>query len=245
MESWSWRWSRSCAGDRPILWIGVFQHCKMVWATLSLSKESWGPVFLFTMSSARPLDWGYVMEDSLCLTHHVLRNSWNVLEVKGGPPSVLSSSEAWYLWNSCQQMDFNLVVVAWHGFKQYKMSQPVSLSMQARYVWSPIWKRSVTNCWNGQSGNCVKMIGSRSWLGAMFEHTMQFALILWIEASIRGQYTDSLGHAFVVTTPWNVGSAGLFFIVFWGWQSFDPIIPGHCQCWGGASPPNTHGSQAQ
>ena len=31
---------------------------------------------------------------------------------------------------------------------------------------------------------------------------MQFALILWIEASIPGLYTNSLACAFMLTTPW-------------------------------------------
>ena len=60
----------------------------------------------------------------------------------------------------------------------------------------------MTICGNGQSGDRVKMIGFRGWLGAMFEHTMQFALILQIEASIPGQYTNLLARAFVLTTPW-------------------------------------------
>ena len=91
----------------------------LVQATLSLSKKLWGPVFpftilvaVFTASSAWPLDWGYATEDNLCLTHHVLRNSSNLLEAKGELPSVLSSSEAQYVWNSCRQMDINLVTVA-------------------------------------------------------------------------------------------------------------------------------------
>ena len=91
---------------------------------------------------------------------------------------------------------------AWLGSKRYKMSQPVCLSAQARYVWSPIWKRSMTICWNSQSGDHVNMIGSLGWLGAMFVHTIQVALILQIEASISGQYTDSLACAFMPTTPW-------------------------------------------
>ena len=185
MESWSRRWSRSYTGDRPILWIGVFWHCKIARATLSLSKEPWGPVFpftilfaVFTASSAWTLDWRYATKDSLCLTHHILRNSWNALEVKGKPPLVLSSSGAPYVLNGCWQMDINLVVVVWPGSRWYKMSQPVNLSVKARYVWSPVWKRSMTICWNGQSGDHVKMIGSCGWQEAMFEHTMQFALIL-------------------------------------------------------------------
>ena len=134
----------------------------MARATLSLSKEPWGSVFpftilfvVFTASSTQPLDLGYAMEDSLCLTHYVLRNSWNVLKAKGGPPLVLSSSGAPYIWNNCWQMDISLVVVAWPGSKRYKMSQPVSLSVQARYVWSPIWKRSMTICRNGQSDRVI------------------------------------------------------------------------------------------
>ena len=77
-------------------------------ATLLLSKELWVPVFpftilfaVFTTSSARPLDWGYMTEDSLCLTHHILRNFWNMLEVKGRLLLVLSSSGAPYVRNSC------------------------------------------------------------------------------------------------------------------------------------------------
>ena len=58
---------------------------------------------------------GDATEDSLCLTHHVLRNSWNMFEVKVGPPLVLSSSGAPYVWNSCRQMDVNLDVVASPG----------------------------------------------------------------------------------------------------------------------------------
>ena len=52
MESRSQRWSRSCAGDRPIPWIGVFRCCRMAQATLSLSKEPfqrsehWSKVFV-------------------------------------------------------------------------------------------------------------------------------------------------------------------------------------------------------
>ena len=45
------------------------------------------------------------------------------------------------------------------------------------------------------------MIGYCGWLGAMFEHTMQFPLILRIEASIPGQYTDLVACAFMLTTP--------------------------------------------
>ena len=67
---------------------------------------------VLTASSARPLDWGCATEDSLCLTHHVLKNSWNMLEVKGGPPLIPSLSGAPYVRNRCQQMDINLVVVA-------------------------------------------------------------------------------------------------------------------------------------
>ena len=90
----------------------------MAQTTLSLSKEPWGPVFpftilfaVFTVSSAQPLDWGYATEDSLCLTHYVLRSSWNMLEVKGGSLSVLSLFGAPYAWYSCQLMDINLDVV--------------------------------------------------------------------------------------------------------------------------------------
>ena len=97
-----------------ILRIGVFRYCKM--AQKTLSKEPRRPVFpftvpfaVFTASSAQPLDWGYATEDCLRLTHHVLMNSWNALEAKGGPPSVLSSSGAPYVWNRCWQMDITLV----------------------------------------------------------------------------------------------------------------------------------------
>ena len=141
MESRSQQWSKSCTSDRPVSWIGVFRYGRMARETLSLSKEPWGLVFPFTIlfavltvSSARQLDWGYATEDSLCLTHYVWRNFWNMLEVKGGPPSVLSSSGVPYVWNRCWQMDINLDEVAWPDFWWYKMSQLVSLSAQARYT---------------------------------------------------------------------------------------------------------------
>ena len=166
----------------------------MAWTTLSLSKEPWGPVFpftilfvIFTVSSARPLNRGYATEDSLCLTHHVWRNSWNTLEMKGGPPSVLSSSGVLYVWNRCRQMGINLDVVAWAGFRWYKMSQPVSLSAQARYTTWPTWNMSITICWNGHSGAGVMMMGSRGWLGAIVVQIGQFALKLWMDAFIWGQ----------------------------------------------------------
>ena len=47
------------------------------------------------------VDWEYATEDSLCLTHHLQRNSWNMLEVKGGLPSVLISYGAPYI-DSCR-----------------------------------------------------------------------------------------------------------------------------------------------
>ena len=149
MESRSQWWSRSCTSDRPIPWIGVFRYCRMAWATL-LFKEPWGPVFpftilftVFTVNSARPLDWGNATEDSLCLTHHVWRNFWNMLEVKGGPPSIRSLSGVPYVWNMCWQMDINLDVVVWPGFRWYNMSQPVSLSAQARYAMWLTWNMTI------------------------------------------------------------------------------------------------------
>ena len=50
--------------------------------------------------------------------------------------------------------------------------------LQTRYVWSPVWKRSMTICWNDQSGDRVKMIGShggavdriRTCAGYKFQH---------------------------------------------------------------------------
>ena len=140
---------------------------------------------VFTVSSARLLDWGYVTEDSLCLTHCVSRNSWNMLEVKGGLLSVLSLSQAPYDWNSYWQMDINLDEVAWPGSSWYKMSQSICLCRQGTH--DPNIEEIHVN---GQSGDHVKMICSHSLLGAMFGHTMKFALILQIEASIAGQYTN-------------------------------------------------------
>ena len=172
MESQNWQWSTSCAGDRPALWIGMFRYCKMAQATLSLSKEPWGDVFpftilfaVFTTSTAWPLDWGYMKVNSLCLIYHILRNSSIILEVKGRPPSVLTSSGVPYVWNNCWQMNVNLDLVAWPGYQDDRL----------------LWLT-----------------------GAMFEHTMQFALILHIEASIPGQYTNSLACAFMPTTLWCV-----------------------------------------
>ena len=194
MESRSRRWSSSCAGDRPIPWIGVFLYCKMARAALSLSREPWVSVLpltilfaVFTASSARPLDWGYATEDRLCFTPHVWRNSWNAVEVNGWPPSVLISSGVPYVWNSCRQMDINFDVVAWPGFRWYNMSQPVNLSAQARYVTCPTWNMSITICWNGHSGDGVMVMGSRGWLGAMVVQNEQFALKFRIEAFIPGQ----------------------------------------------------------
>ena len=170
MESQSQQWSKSCAGNRPIPWIGVFQYCRMARATLSLSKETWGPVFLFTIlftvftaSYAQPLDWGYATEDNLCLTDHVWRSSWNMLEVKGGPPSVLSSSGVPYVsigvnrWTSTWMWQHNLVLCGtrWANLLVYLY----------RYAMWPTWNMSITICWNGHSGAGVMMMGSRGWLG--------------------------------------------------------------------------------
>ena len=44
-------------------------------------------------------------------TPHLKEFLKNILEVKGGPPSVLSSSEVPYVRDSFQQMDINLGVV--------------------------------------------------------------------------------------------------------------------------------------
>ena len=174
MESWSRRWNRSCAGDRPVPWIGVFRYCKMAWATLSLSKKPEVPVLpfiilfaVFTAISAWQMDWGYATEGSLCLTYQVQRNSWNMLEVKGGPLSVLSLSGVPYVWNRCRHMDINLNGVTWPGFRCYNMSQPVSLSAPARYATWLMWNISITICWIGHSRVGVKMMGSRGWLGAI------------------------------------------------------------------------------
>ena len=60
----------------------------------------------------------------------------------------------------------------------------------------------MTICWNSQSGNGVKVIGSLDWFGAIFEHTVQLALAVRIEVFILGQYTDSLAQAFMLTLPW-------------------------------------------
>ena len=206
IELWSRRSSRSCASDRPIPWIRVFQYCRMAQATLLLSKEPWGAVFpftilfvAFTVSSARPLDWGYVTEDSLCLAHHVWRNSWNMPEVKSGQPLEFSSSGVPYVWNRCRQMDTNLDGVAWPGFRWYKISQPVSLSAQARYTTWPTWKMSITICWNGHSRAGVMMMGSRGWLGAIVAQVWQFTIKLQMDAFMPGQYTVSLTWA---STPW-------------------------------------------
>ena len=194
MESWSQRGSRSCTKDQPIPWIGVFWLCKMARATLSLSKELWGPVFpftilfaVFTASFPWPLVWGYATEDSLCLTRYIIRNSWNMLEAKGGLPSVLSSSGVSYALNSCQQMDINLDVVAWPGFWWYEMSQPVNLSVQARYTMWPTWNMFITICWNGHSREEVIVMDSHGLLGAMVAQIEQFALKLCMNAFIPGQ----------------------------------------------------------
>ena len=129
----------------------------------------------------------YVTEDSLCFTQHIWRNSWNMPEVKGGAPSVLSSSGVPYVWNSCQQMDINLDVVAWFGFRWYKMSQPVSLSAQVRYATYPTWNMSISIWWNGHSRDGVMVMGSHVWLGVMVAQIEQLSLKLHIEVFIPGQ----------------------------------------------------------
>ena len=90
------------ASDRPILWIGVFWHCRMAWATLSLLKEPWRSAFpftihfgVFTKSSAWLLDLRHVIEDSLCFIYHIWRNSWNILEVKSERWVVIITEFVW------------------------------------------------------------------------------------------------------------------------------------------------------
>ena len=50
---------------------------------------------------------------------------------------MLSSSGAPYVWNISLQMDINLEATACPGLIRYRMSHPVSLSAQARYVNDP------------------------------------------------------------------------------------------------------------
>ena len=192
MESQSWWWSRSCASDRLIPWIGAFWYRRIAQVTLSFSKEPWGSVFqftilfvIFTMSSVQPLDWEYATEDSLCFIHDVWRNCWwNMLEVDSGQLSVLSSSGVPYAWNSCWQMDINLDVIVWHGFRRYKVSQLVSLSAQARYIMCPTWNMSITICRNGHSGDgghseFYFILHIRAVTSTKFQYNWQYLTSLW------------------------------------------------------------------
>ena len=56
--------------------------------------------------------------------------------------------------------------------------------------------------WNGQSRDGVKVIGSLGWLGVIFEHTVQLALMVQIEVFIPGQYKDLLAWVFKPIFPW-------------------------------------------
>ena len=49
---------------------------------------------VLTATSARPLDWGWYADDTLDLIPHFLRNSFVILAINSGPPSLASSSGA-------------------------------------------------------------------------------------------------------------------------------------------------------
>ena len=116
---------------------------------------------------------------------HLQANSNMADSLKSGPPSLLNSSGAPYIWKISRQIEISLDALACPWFKWCIMSQPVSLSALARYVCPPAWNRSNTICWNGQSGDTVKVMGSLGWLGAILEHSVQLALVVQIEAFIR------------------------------------------------------------
>ena len=77
----------------------MFLNWSKALKNLSQSRVPVGPRFAcirrlvaFTATSARPLDWGWYAEDTLCLTPHLSRNSLVPHAVYSGPPSLDSSS---------------------------------------------------------------------------------------------------------------------------------------------------------
>ena len=112
------------------------------------------------------------------------------------------------------------------------MSQPVSLSAQARYVTCPTWNMSITICWNGHSGDGVMVMGSRGWLGAMVVQNEQFALKFRIEAFIpANKRSHSLELSFHLRLGGlSVGSAISSFLGAVVLQFFCPLILALCHC---------------
>ena len=118
---------------------------------------------VYKASSALLLDWGYATESSQCFTRHVFRTCRNRLDMKGGPPLLLSSFETPYVWDSSWQIDINLEVVAWPCFCWYKISQLVNLSVETRYVKCLLEKKFITICWKDQSRDG----GNSDWLSEL------------------------------------------------------------------------------
>ena len=112
VEDWLWQgWNHGVGGEVGVVPV-IGQHLGLgCFGTVGWPRQHWHcsrslgrPVFPFTIlfavfntSCAWHLDVGYTTWDSLCFMHHIWRNSWNILEVKGWPPSVLSSSGVPYV----------------------------------------------------------------------------------------------------------------------------------------------------
>ena len=172
----------------------VFRYCRTALATLSLSKDPWARVLpimillaVLTASSARMFDGGRRQMTVFALQSSPSGTVWNINDVKGGPPSLLNSSAAPHVWKMSRQIEISLDALVCPWFKWCIMSLPVSLSAHARYFWFPTWNRYITICWNGQSGDGLKVMGSLGWIGAIFEHSEQLALVVRIETFIPGQ----------------------------------------------------------
>ena len=135
---------------------------------------------------------------TVCASHTMILRIVEIrLDFKGGPPLLLSFSGALYIWDRPQQININLGLVAWHGFRWYKISLPVS-----RYKWG-MQSVQYRRCLLFLVEQANLGISSRDGLlgltrGAML---MQLLLKLHIDAFISGQYIESLLCTFIPTTP--------------------------------------------
>ena len=67
------------------------------------------------------------------------------------------------------------------------MSQPLSLSAEARYATWPMWNMSITICWNGHSRAGLMVIGSCGWFGVKVTQVELLALKLRRDAFMPDQ----------------------------------------------------------
>ena len=77
---------------------------------------------------------GGMLLRTVCASHTMFLGIAKMLDVKGALSLLLSSSLAPYVWSSLQQLNNDLEVVEWPGFKWYKVSQLVCLYVQTMYV---------------------------------------------------------------------------------------------------------------